>query len=179
MILLFLLLFPFTAPGAPNVSKINKVVNYLERTKTNCEYAMFIDMSIPSNEKRLFLVQLDSNKIIYSAFVAHGIGSGKGVQLTKFSDKKGSRCTAPGLYKIGRIYKGKNGDSFEMEGLEKTNANALKRNIVIHSAWYADEEFIKKEGRCGNSWGCPAVSEESLEKLKPYLEQNILVYIYM
>jgi len=162
----------------PRLSQIDYVVKYIADTKDGSKYALFIDMSIPSDEKRLFLVHLASRKIIYSTYVAHGKGSGKGKKADKFSDLSGSHCTALGFYKVGKNYQGKHGSTFELIGLEKSNVNALQRGIVIHSVRYVTEEFIKKYGRCGTSWGCPAVSEEALNKLKPFLTQNIIVYIY-
>ena len=178
MKLLFLLLFPFLSSGNPSVSKIDSMSDYIKEHKYYSEYAIFIDMSIPSNEKRLFLVNLASRKVTYSTYVAHGKGSGQGKKATKFSDKAGSLCTALGIYKTGKNYIGKHGDSFELIGLEKRNANAVSRAIVIHSAWYVAEKFIKEQGRCGNSWGCPAVSEETFKTLRTYLTQNIILYIY-
>jgi len=178
MNLLFLVLISLLPNNTPGTSKIDKVIKYLEATKETAEHAIFIDMSVPSNEKRLFLVQLDNKNVIYSTYVAHGKGSGRGSKATFFSDDPGSNCTALGLYKVGKNYTGKHGDSFELIGLEKSNANALKRAIVIHSAWYANEDFIIKQGRCGNSWGCPAVSEEAFKKLRPYFLKKIIVYIY-
>ncbi len=178
MKLIFLFFITFINGYSAIDSKIDLVANYSKKTNENPEYALFIDMSIPSNEKRLFLVQLDSKKIIYSTYVAHGKGSGESKDAVYFSDKNGSHCTALGLYKVGKNYKGKHGDSFELIGLEKSNANALERSIVIHSASYVSEQFIKAEGRCGNSWGCPAISSEALKKLKPFFQKNIMVYIY-
>lgn len=178
MKLFIVLLLSFVNGYSAINTKIDKVTNYTNNTKENSEYALFIDMSIPSNEKRLFLVELDSKKIIYSTYVAHGKGSGESKDAVCFSDINGSHCTALGLYKVGKNYKGKHGDSFELIGLEKSNANALERSVVIHSASYVDEKFIKSQGRCGNSWGCPAISKEALKKLKPFFQKNIMVYIY-
>ena len=178
MNLLLLMLIALFSNPAPGATQIEKVVNYLNGAKDNASHAIFIDMSLPSNEKRLFLVELNTNNTIYSTYVAHGKGSGRGKNANLFSDKPGSYCTALGLYRVGKNYNGKHGDSFELVGLEKSNANALERAIVIHSAWYVAEDFIKKQGRCGNSWGCPAVSEEAFKKLKPYFLKKIIVFIY-
>ncbi|OFY86722.1 MAG: hypothetical protein A3F72_00025 [Bacteroidetes bacterium RIFCSPLOWO2_12_FULL_35_15] len=178
MKLVILLLLSFVNGYSAIDSKIDKVTNHTKNAKGNPEYALFIDMSIPSNEKRLFLVELDSKKIIYSTYVAHGKGSGESKNAVYFSDVNGSHCTALGLYKVGKNYKGKHGNSFELIGLEKSNANALERSVVIHSASYVEEKFIKTQGRCGNSWGCPAVSKEALKKLSPFFQKNIMVYIY-
>lgn len=178
MKLILLLLFPLLTSAVPNINKIDSLVNFLNATNNTSAYAVLIDLSIPSDKMRLFLVQLNTKKIIYSTFVAHGKGSGNHSIATIFSDVPGSLCTALGKYKVGENYIGKHGDSYKLIGIDKTNKNALERAIVIHSAWYAEEDFIKKNNRCGNSWGCPAVSPKALEKLKSYLTTNTIVWIY-
>ncbi len=175
MNLLFLFLIPvFSNSISDKIDSLNKFLD----TKEKFEYAILIDMSLPSTEKRLFVVELSSKKIIYSTYTAHGKGSGRGAEATIFSDVPGSYCTALGKYKVGKNYNGKHGNSYELIGLEKSNANAESRAIVIHSAWYAEEDFIKKNQRCGNSWGCPAVAPSALQELKPYLKENTIVWIY-
>ncbi len=179
MLALFLLLvYPFSAEIAPSTEKLQSLFNYISESGNRSEYALLIDMSLPSNEQRLFVLQLDTKKIIYSTYVAHGKGSGTGTKAVSFSDSPGGLCTTLGHFKIGKNYQGKHGNSYELIGLEKTNANAMKRSIVIHSAWYASENFILQNGRCGNSWGCPAVSDEALKKLQPYLTEGTILWIY-
>jgi hypothetical protein len=177
MKLLFFLLPLLSAPD-PSAEKIEALIQFMMNRNGPSEYAILVDMSAPSTEKRLFLVELSTKKIVYSTFVAHGKGSGTGAQATFFSDKPGSLCTALGKYKVGKNYTGQHGDSYELIGLETSNANAMSRAIVIHSAWYAEEDFIQKSKRCGNSWGCPAVSPEALKKLKPYLKDGVILWIY-
>ena len=176
--LLFLTLFPFAIFASPDTTKINNVKQFMEQTDNRSEYAILIDLSIPSNEKRLFLVQVQTKKILYTTYVAHGKGSGTGTQAVHFSDSPGGLCTTLGYFKIGKNYQGKHGNSYELIGLEKNNANAQRRSVVIHSAWYVNENFIRQNGRCGNSWGCPAISAEALKELAPYLSPGIILWIY-
>lgn len=172
------LVFSFFIGYDAQQDKIDSITKFIQNASNKSEYSVLIDMSIPSNEKRLFLLQLNTKKIIYSTYVAHGKGSGHETKATLFSDIPGSLCTALGKYKVGKNYNGKHGDSYKLIGLEKSNANAMDRAIVIHSAWYVEEKFIKENHRCGNSWGCPAVSPEALKKLKTYLTENTIVWIY-
>jgi hypothetical protein len=95
-----------------------------------------------------------------------------------FSDQPRSYCTALGLYRVGRNYPGKHGDSYALKGYSPGNQHAEKRAIVIHSAWYCGEAFVEKNQRCGDSWGCPAVSAEVLAQLKSYLDQGIWLWIF-
>ena len=163
------------APSAMQVDDFIQALNKMNYTHT---HAIMIDMSVPSDEQRLYVINLSSKTCEYKTYVAHGKGSGRGAQATFFSDEPGSYCTALGMYKVGKNYNGKHGNSYELMGLEKSNANAESRAIVIHSAWYAEEDFIKKNNRCGNSWGCPAVSPDALKKLQPYLTEGTVIWIY-
>ncbi|HXP51123.1 MAG TPA: murein L,D-transpeptidase catalytic domain family protein [Bacteroidia bacterium] len=139
--ILFCLYFlPATEP-AINQDKVTHTKDFALSQSCRSDYAIFIDMSLPSNEKRWYVVSLDSMKIIYKTYVAHGRGSGIDKQASCFSDKPGSYCTALGIYKIAGSYMGEHGLSYSLEGLEVTNKNAFSRGIVIHSAWYANEDL--------------------------------------
>jgi len=178
--LLILFGFYFFPAVAPTISKekIDHLKDFALQQGCNDDYAIFIDMSKPSNEKRWHVVDLSSMKVVFSTYVAHGKGSGEGKQAEVFSDKPGSNCTALGIYKVTGSFIGEHGLGYSLDGLEETNKNALNRSIVIHSAWYADDDFITKYDRCGNSWGCPAISAQALEACKPYLKPGTLIWIY-
>jgi len=62
--------------------------------------------------------------------------------------------------------------------LKKDHEQTLTWVIAIHTAWYCAEDFVQQYKRCGNSWGCPAVSKPDFMKLKPYFAKGILLYIY-
>ncbi|MDD3626132.1 MAG: murein L,D-transpeptidase catalytic domain family protein [bacterium] len=165
-------------PETVSATAVCHVQRYLRDNNCDDIYAILIDMSMPSDKKRLFIIRLPSEEVIYSTYTAHGRGSGRGRYAKVFSDKKGSLCTTLGRYRVGENYTGTHGDSYKMIGLDESNANAEKRSIVIHSAWYVSEEFARENKRCGNSHGCPAVSEEAFKILKPVLDQKVLIYIY-
>ncbi len=172
-----LYVLPASAQEISN-ARIDTAQNFIQKESCNSDYAVLIDMSHPSNQKRWYVVDLKNKKVVYESYVAHGRGSGQGKQATNFSDVPGSYCTALGCYKITGTYNGEHGLSYQLAGLEQTNKNAMSRAIVIHSAWYADDNFIASTGRCGNSWGCPAVSATALKNCAPYLKPNTLVWIY-
>jgi hypothetical protein len=52
-----------------------------------------------------------------------------------------------------------------LEGLDPTNSNALSRAIVVHGAWYVNEEVIGHSGMLGRSQGCFAVADSSLPEI--------------
>lgn len=137
------------------------------------------DMSLPSNEERLYLVDIQSRKFIMRTFVAHGTNTGE-LYAKVFSNKIGSHRTSKGLYKVGqRITSPKHGPALLLHGLEKgLNDKAEVREIIIHKADYVSKEFIQENGHLGRSWGCPAVSEKALPTILRYMPNNGLLYVY-
>ena len=105
----------------------------------NSQIITIIDFSKPSTEKRFYLVNLESEKIIYKNYVAHGKNSGI-LNANRFSNTPSSFQSSLGFYKTAETYFGKHGLSLKLDGLEKgINHKARYRNIVIHSANYAEE----------------------------------------
>jgi len=137
-----------------------------------------IDFSKPSTEKRLFILDLRNQQVLYQTFVAHGKNTGANM-ATKFSNNKGSNQSSLGLYRTGESYQGKHGYSLRLDGLEKGfNDNARSRAVVMHSASYVSESFIKRHGRLGRSWGCPAVPVEISEEIIDLIKGGSCLYIY-
>lgn len=141
-------------------------------------YAVLIDMSLPSDQKRLFVLDVASGQIVYKTWVAHGKGSGRGTMATRFSNEPYSLSTSLGIYKITGDYSGGHGKTYRLEGLEPSNNNAVLRAIVMHAADYVCEYNARVRKRTGNSWGCPVVSREALKDLAPFLHPNTLLWIY-
>ena len=126
-----------------------------------------IDMSMPSGHKRM-TVYYDNGDIEY-LYVAHGSGSNDPVNpayATKFSNRPNSHCTCLGHFITLDTYYGHNGLSLRIQGLDVgVNDNTLARDIVIHAAEYATEEWVQEHGRCGNSWGCFAIDPKALQRV--------------
>lgn len=136
------------------------------------------DMTRPSNEKRLFIIDLDSRKLLLRTWVAHGKNSGD-LYCTSVSNTSGSLQTSKGLYRVGeKIISPKHGDALLLHGLDAgVNSAAQQREIIIHSANYVGADFIAKHGRLGRSFGCPAVAPEVLGKVVDLL-QGQLLYVF-
>ncbi len=119
-----------------------------------------IDFSLPSSEKRMWIFDLNSKKLVLHDFVAHGNRSGDNF-ATSFSNTNGSHQSSIGLFRTSESYQGKHGYSLRMDGLEPGfNDRARERAIVIHSADYVNPDWIPRQGRIGRSQGCPAVRPE-------------------
>ncbi|KTD25200.1 murein L,D-transpeptidase catalytic domain family protein [Legionella maceachernii] len=116
-----------------------------------------IDYSLPSSEKRLWVFDLYEKKLLFHTYVSHGIKSGT-LLSTSFSNKYNSKSSSIGVYKTEDTYYGRDGLSLKLDGLDAGfNDNASNRSVVMHGGWYVSEDFIKKYGRAGRSWGCPAL----------------------
>lgn len=137
-----------------------------------------IDYSLPSTEKRLWLLDLRSGKTIYHELVAHGQGSGDNWAF-EFSNVMGSKQTSLGLFLTEETYTGQNGYSLRLRGLEPgVNDLARPRTIVMHGAPYVSERHIRKYGRLGRSWGCPAVRREVAAGLIDLIKDGSFVFGY-
>lgn len=137
-----------------------------------------IDYSLPSNQKRLWVFDLQAKKLLFHTYVSHGIKSGT-LFTRYFSNKNDSKASSLGVYKTEKSYYGREGLSLKLAGLDKNfNDNAASRYIVMHGGWYMDENFIKRYGRAGRSWGCPAVPLTLYQPIINTIKENSLLVIY-
>lgn len=144
----------------------------------NKQLLTIIDYSKPSTERRLWVVDLKNEKVLFNTWVSHGKNSGK-VQAKSFSNQPGSLKSSIGVFLTDEPYIGGEGYSLRIVGLEQgINDNAYRRDIVFHGAWYVDPNVIKKYGVLGRSWGCPAVSEDTVKPLINTIKDKTLVFMY-
>ena len=137
-----------------------------------------VDFSLSSNLKRLWVIDLSTNTILYNSLVAHGRNTGEEF-ANSFSNTNSSYKSSLGFYLTGEVYNGKHGMSLKLDGLEKgVNDNARERGVVIHSANYVSDSFIKSNKRLGRSQGCPAIPEELLSEIVNTIKNKSCFYIY-
>lgn len=116
-----------------------------------------IDYSLPSTQKRLWVLDPANGKVLFHELVAHGKGTGE-LRARDFGNALDSHRTSLGTFLTGETYRGKHGYSLKLDGLDAgVNDNARVREIVIHGASYATPEFARRYGRLGRSFGCPAL----------------------
>jgi len=137
-----------------------------------------VDFSLSSNNKRLWVIDLDKNIILFQTLVAHGRNTGEEF-ANEFSNQAESFKSSIGFYATGEIYNGKHGLSLKLDGLEKgLNDRARERAVVIHGADYVSESFIRQNKRLGRSQGCPAIPVEMNEKIINVIKDKSCLFIY-
>jgi hypothetical protein len=138
-----------------------------------------IDYSKPSTDKRLWVFDIKRGKVLLNTWVSHGKNSGDNVRANSFSNSNGSLKSSIGVFVTDAPYVGGHGISLRMKGLEKgINDNAYSRNIVFHGAEYVNGSIAKHLGRIGRSWGCPAVSKDTIKSLVDTIKENTVVFAY-
>jgi hypothetical protein len=156
----------------------NEALAYCKENKYNQDFYFLIDMSIHSGKNRFFIYDFNSKKIINKNLVTHGscdqfIDNPDKWEKAKFDSKTNSHCSMKGKYKIGKRDYSSWGINVKywLHGLEATNNTAVGRVVVLHS-WDAvkNEEIYPKYSPL--SWGCPAVSNEFMEKLDKKLKDS-------
>ncbi len=137
-----------------------------------------IDFSKSSREKRLFVVDLKAQKLLFNSIVAHGRNTGEEFARS-FSNALNSHKSSLGFYITGGTYTGSNGFSMLLNGVEKGfNDKARDRAIVMHGADYASEQLIRKKGYLGRSYGCPALPKPLNQKVIEKIKDGNCMFMY-
>lgn len=114
-----------------------------------------VDLSLSGNAKRLWVIDMKAQKVLFHSLVAHGRGSGQEF-ATRFSNENKSHQSSLGFYLTGGLYEGVHGLSMYLYGLQKgLNDNALSRAIVMHGADYVSGDFIQNMA----VWGAVMVAQ--------------------
>jgi len=137
-----------------------------------------IDYTRPSTQKRLWVFDIGSGRLLYAEHVAHGRGSGDNMAM-RFSNIEGTYQSSLGLFATAETYTGENGYSLRMDGLEPgINDRARERLLVMHGANYVDPQQALRQGRLGRSWGCPAVRTQVAHGVIDSLKDGQLIFAY-
>jgi len=136
------------------------------------------DLSQSSNRKRLYILDLEENKVLLTSYVAHGRGSG-GEYASRFSNNNRSHQSSLGFYITSSTYYGENGLSLRLKGLEPGfNDRAARRSIVIHGAAYIGDEYLQSNKFMGRSYGCPAVPFDECDEIIDLIKNGSCLFIY-
>ena len=145
---------------------------------SNNHIISIIDFSQSSNNKRLYVIDLNTHKILFNTYVAHGRNSGDEFAHT-FSNTSNSLKSSLGFYVTESTYNGSHGLSLRLKGVERNiNDEAVKRAIVLHGADYVSESFINKNARLGRSHGCPAVPVDMCTPIVNAIKEGSCFFIF-
>lgn len=118
-----------------NSDLCSELKEYCKRNGLDTCHCIVVDFSIYSGKERLFIVDINNNRIDVSGLCAHGIGKSFDCAFKpKFSNEIGSNLSSLGHYKLGvsRNTSKYNLNAIELHGLDPTNSNAYARGILIH-----------------------------------------------
>ncbi len=137
-----------------------------------------IDYSLSSTKKRLWVINLNTKKIVLNEWVAHGKNSG-GEYARRFSNRGQSHMTSIGFMVTGEVYNGKHKSSLKLNGFEPYyNTNVHARGVVIHGANYVKPELALSNIAMGRSYGCPAVRKGVNELLIQTINDGVCLFAY-
>lgn len=139
---------------------------------------IIVDFTQPSDQKRLWVYNIESNRTLFQTYVSHGMASG--MRTTKrFSNAPGSHASSIGFFKTGSAYLGQHGLSMSLNGLERHfNDHAAQRGIIVHPASYMRPSFIASHHRSGRSWGCFALNPEVSHDIIDITKNGHLLFAY-
>lgn len=151
----------------------------IEKKKiTRASYFTICDLSKSSLKKRLYIIDINNNKLVRHTYVAHGKNSGL-EYATSFSNTPESLQTSLGFYITDQTYIGKHGLSLRLQGVDPGfNDKAMARTIVMHGAAYVSEARASSGTYMGRSWGCPAVPEKESADIITTIKNGTCLFIY-
>ena len=169
----------FDLPTNESFSKAYDGFNLLKQAgKIKNNILTIVDFSISSTKKRLWVIDMESNTILFHSLVAHGQNSG-GDFPKSFSNENDSFKSSLGFFTTAEVYNGTHGMSLKLDGLEKgINDKARQRAIVVHGADYVSNSFIRNHNRLGRSQGCPALPVELSRKIINTIKDKSCLFIY-
>jgi len=160
---------------------------YCEENNMNTHFGILIDMSIHSGKNRFYLYDYNEKKIMLECLVSHGCGeniwsSDESKSNPSFSNVEDSHLSSLGKYKIGAMGYSMFGvhTKYLLHGLDETNSNACKRDIVFHSWDAISDEEVYPAGT-PEGWGCPAISNDNFRFVHSRLQnhpKSTLMWIY-
>jgi hypothetical protein len=168
-------------------AKAADAMAFCKKNNYNTGFCVLIDMKIHSGKKRAYIWNFKGDSVALKGMCSHGCGqnpwSGTATKdKPVFSNVPDSHCSSLGKYQVGRRGSSAWGIkvNYLLIGLEATNSNAVKREIVLHSWEDVPASEIYPLG-VPEGWGCPAVSNEFMTALDDKLKASqkpVLLWIF-
>ncbi|MFC5694599.1 murein L,D-transpeptidase catalytic domain-containing protein [Pseudomonas sp. GCM10022186] len=140
-----------------------------------------VDYGRASTLPRFYLFDSRSHALLGSFRVAHGKGSDPDhdSHADNFSNAFGSRASSLGLFRTSEVFDSEepgHGRSMRLVGLSPSNSNAEERAIVIHANAYMEDDFIRRHGVPGRSYGCLVLSNADRNQVIRQLQGGALIF---
>jgi hypothetical protein len=146
---------------------------FVLQNKYDTGFCFLVDLHRPSGDNRFLVYNLPGDSIEMAGKVAHGRCNEEWLEIPRYSNSPGTGCSSLGKYRIGQKYFGQFGLAYKLYGLDSTNSNAYKRNIVLHAHDCVPEANDPATAIC-QSDGCVMVSPRFLQQLKAKLASTSL-----
>lgn len=150
-------------------------INKARQHNADTRYLILVDYSIPSNDYRLFIWDTEQDNIVEKFWCAHGFGGGSTPETPVFSNTPGSNCSSLGWYLVDRgvgVSAHYGYKYHAVDGLDRSNSNARRRQILIHPWWSVTQDYemqidrpMDLDGRCA---GCFTTTIEGYETIDRY-----------
>jgi L,D-transpeptidase catalytic domain len=167
--------------------KAQQALAFCRKHDYNIRYCILIDMGLPSGVKRFVVWDFHKNDTLLTGLISHGCGINpwSGVwskDKPSFSNVANSHCTSLGKYRVDVRATSAWGIhvKYFLNGLDTSNSNALKRDVVLHS-WEAVPDKEVYPNGTPEDWGCPAISNKTMKIVDALLRQqkkHLLLWIY-
>ncbi|MFZ6044811.1 murein L,D-transpeptidase catalytic domain-containing protein [Pseudomonas sp. CR3202] len=140
-----------------------------------------VDYGRASTLPRFYLFDSRSHALLGSFRVSHGKGSDPDHDgyADSFSNDFGSRASSLGLFRTAQVFDSEepgHGRSMRLIGLSLSNSNAEERAIVIHANAYMENDFIRRHGVPGRSYGCLVLSNADRNQVIQQLQGGALIF---
>ena len=159
----------------PSISnwRVAEALEFCKKHNLNTDYCVFVDFSKHAGKKRYVLYDLNDREVVCSSVCANGLNR------NEFSNVEGSNLSSLGKYEVtsivGRMSIGE--ECIIINGLESTNSNARKRQILIHSykdVYYNPGTYPFNVFGRNLSHGCFVINKRAFKKTKRIAKPMLL-----
>lgn len=159
-----------------------KVLAQHGKSLTNKNQITILDYSRPSNERRMFVIDLETGKVLHNTWVAHGGGGGNATGVDglgsspQMSNTSGSNLSSDGFIIATQKSSGKLfGPNVLLKGIDVANSNLAARAVVLHgwgSPLYQYSTGVEDYNSSTESYDPPYDVVERVRKANPKLTER-------
>lgn len=131
-----------------------------------------VDYSRPSNERRLFVIDLNSLDVVHNTWVAQGGGNGNGKGQDGFgsspemSNRPGSNLSSDGFVIATQAASGARfGPNVLLRGIDQNNTNMAARSVILHGWTSPMDDYSNGVSRYDFSTGTYGPTQDPVRTL--------------